>query len=148
MPIEILLAVTPRGFQPVGDHDHELHREFAVGSRVRATITKSKSKDMMSFYWALISHVAKGTGIQKEPLSHELLIRCGYVDALNVKGSTGYWIPKSIAKMDHVTFRNYVDAAIELICREYIAGVRRGDLIKKIERMVGITYEPATGAHS
>lgn len=140
MPIEILLTVTPRGFEPVGDHDHDLHREYAVGSRVRATITKSKSKDMLAFYWALISHVSKGIGIQKDPLSQELLIRTGYVEAIQIKGG-GVVVPMSIAKMPHVTFRAYVDAAIELICRDYIANVRRGDLIGKIEKMVGIKYE-------
>lgn len=141
MSSEILLLVTPRGFTPVGDHDHDLHREFAVGSRVRATITKSKSKDMLAFYWALISYVSKGIGIQKDPLSQELLIRGGYVEAIQIKGGSDVIVPMSIAKMQHVTFRAYVDAAIELICRDYIANVRRGDLIGKIEKMVGIKYE-------
>src|SRR5262245_56761971 len=115
MPVELFLTVTPRGFERTTAYDQEQHRMHTVGSRVRVTITLSRSKDMNAFYWALVSHVAQGAGFQKEPLSQELLIRTGYVHSLRLKDGSIHAVPMSIAKMDSTTFRLYVDAAIRLI---------------------------------
>lgn len=137
------METRPFGFAPVTGYDWEQHGLFADGARVRASITRRKSRDMLAFYWALVSHVAKGAGYQKEPLSQELLIRTGYVDALSFKDGTVHAVPQSIAKMPHETFRSYVDAAIDLIIADYVTGMRRGDLLREVERMIGLSFADA-----
>lgn len=140
MPVDIFLEVRPFGFVPVGEYDNEQHQLFAPGSRVRASITRSKSRDMNAFFWALVSKVARGTGYQKESLASELLIRTGCVHSVTFKDGTVHALPKSIAKMDHTSFKEFVDAAIELICAEYIGGMTKAELIREVERMVKINY--------
>ncbi len=142
MPILILMERRPFGLSPVTARDQEELRKIPLNERVQVSLTRSRSRDMMAFYWALVDKVAAGTGYTKDALSTELLVRTGTIHAMTFQNGAVHVEAKSIAKMDQEEFREYVDAAIELICREYISGIRRGELIKTVERMVGVTYEP------
>ena len=142
MPIILLMERRPFGLSPVTEHDREELRQLPPYERVQVTLVRSRSRDMTAFYWALIDKVAQGTGWTKDALSTELLIRTGTIHCLTFKNGDIHVEAKSIAKMPQDEFREYVDAAIELVCREYISGMQRGELIREVERMVGVTYAP------
>ena len=141
MAILILMERRPFGLSPVTARDRDELQAIPLNERVQVSLTRSRSRDMMAFYWAMVDKVAQGAGYTKSALSTELLVRTGTIHAMTFKNGAVHVEAKSIAKMDQDEFREYVDAAIELICREYIGEMTRGELIREVERMVGVTYE-------
>lgn len=142
----IMLEVRPWGFVPAFPWDAELREQFPLDSVVRATLSKEKSWRMFRYYWQLMSLVGKATDIGKTPLSNELLFRTGFVDKIKLHASNELVaVPMSIGDMDHATLSEYVSAALILICTDYIAEMPRGELLKEVERMTGISYAKAFG---
>lgn len=144
MPANLLLAeVRPYGFAPVTGWDDDQRAQYPIGSTVHLSILKGRSPRMHRFYWGLVDHVAKAIGYDKDALSDELMIRTGRIDSLHFLNGEISSRPKHISKMGHVTFKAYVDAAVELICAEYIAEMSPSDLLREVETMLHITYADA-----
>lgn len=114
--------------------------EYPKGATVKAALTLPKSPDMLRWYWALIGHVAKGTGRDKDSLSYELLLRTGRFESLVLSTGREHFIPRSIAAMQYPQFKSYVDDAVEMILTDFLAGIRRVDLLREIGRMTGTQY--------
>jgi len=143
MPIELLLERRPFGLIAATAADRDILAKIPIGKLVRARITRTQSQKMLRFYWRVVELVAKGIGMSKTGLSQELLIRTGYVESVifHVSGAV-HRIPLSIAEMESEERKEYVDAAVELICREYI-NLKRNALIHEAEQTLGFTYEQA-----
>lgn len=143
MPVILRLERRPFGFIAANGADREQLSIFPIGAIVDATIVRSKSGPMLRYYWKLIELVGDGVGIGKRPLSDEMLIRTGNCDKLIFKNGEIHLKPRSIADMDHGDFKEFFDAAFDLICREYIAKGAGNDLLRQAAMMTGITYEQA-----
>lgn len=146
MSVSMLMEVRPFGLAPVADWDLEQKNKFPVGCTVRVTISKSKSRPALHFYWAIVEMVGKATGIGKYPLSEELLYRTGFVNTAKHRNGAVVATPKSIGDMPHEEFMDFMDAALELICAEYVA-ISRGELVAQIEKMLKTSYEKAMRHH-
>lgn len=98
---------------------------------------------MNAFYWAFVTLVAKGIGWDKDSLSDELLIRTGRIDTLKLYANGDIKTqPKRISKMDHAEFTAYVDDAIDLCLKDYIAMAKR-DFLRAAAKMARVTYDEA-----
>lgn len=139
----LLAVVRPFGFMPVTGWDQAQKDKYPLGATVHLVIKKGRSPKMQRFYWGLIDHVAEAIGYDKDALSDELLIRTGRIDVLEFINGKIETRPKRISKMGHVEFKAYVDAAISLICDEYIPEMSPGRLLSDIEAMLHITYSDA-----
>lgn len=139
----LLMQVRPFGLAPVSGWDQAQQAKYPLGSVVHIAITKSRSKKMMRFYWALVDMVADAIGYDKEVLSDELLTRTRRIDDYIFINGEIHIQPKRISRMKHEDFRSYVDDAVALICAEYVAEMTRSTLLLKVEKMLGITYEDA-----
>lgn len=139
----ILAVVRPFGFMPVTGWDQAQKDKYPLGATVHLTIKKGRSPKMQRFYWGLIDHVANAIGYDKDALSDELMIRTGRIDVLEFINGKIETRPKHISKMGHVEFKAYVDAAVALICDEYISEMSPGQLLSDVEAMLHITYSDA-----
>lgn len=139
----MLAVVRPFGLVPTTGWDDEQKAKYPLGATVYLIIKKGRSPRMQRFYWGLIDHVANAIGYDKDSLSDELMIRTGRIDVLEFKNGTIHTRPKRISKMGHVEFRAYVDAAISLICDEYVSEMSPGQLLRDVEAMLNITYSDA-----
>lgn len=143
MPVEIVAEVRPFGAVPATDDAWATFKTFAVGSLIRLRIVRSKSERALRFYWALVQKVGDGIGIGKRPLSNELLIRTGYAEKLIFRNGEVHAIPRSVADMKHDEFCDYMEAAIQLLCAEYVA-LTRGQLLREVEQMLNLKYVDVT----
>lgn len=142
----ILMQVRPFGLAPVSGWDAAIQAKYPLDSVVHVTLVKSRSKKMHRFYWALVDMAGEAIGYDKEVLSDELLTRTGRVDTLEFINGEIHAQPKRISKMKHEAFKSYVDDAVALICRDYLAEMTRSKLLLEVEKMLGITYEAAFSA--
>jgi hypothetical protein len=143
MPVEVLLEVKPYGFTPATADDSEQHRLFAVGSTVKAKITKSKSRPMLRLYWAVVQQVADGIGMGKEQLSHELLCITRRIHAYHCRNGEAYVIPVRISRMHHFELCDYVTEALDLLFNDYAARESRGDVMRLAEQRARTTFHAA-----
>lgn len=142
--MSILLAeVRPYGFAPVTGWDDEQRAKYPIGAVVHLKIVLGRTPKMHRFYWALIEHIAGGIGYNKYNLSDELLTSTGFIESWTAKDGTIHVRPKRISEMGHVEFKDYFDAAIELICAKYIAEMSVSSLLSEVERMLNISYTDA-----
>lgn len=142
MAIELLLERRPFGLVPTSPADQQELSIFPIGAVIKAKLVRGKSKPMFRFYWKLIQLVGDGTGIGKVPLSKELLIRTGYVNRLMMLNGDQIIEPMSISEMDFDTFRSYFEAAIHMVCAEYVS-IPRNKLLREAGMMAGLTYDEA-----
>lgn len=145
MPVEIVCEVKPYGLVPDSHQGQEQLRLFAVGSTVKARLVKSKSRPLLRFYFAVVDEVAKAIGYGKEQLSHELLCRLRKVDAYHCKDGSMFVIPKSIAKMDHDVFLEYVKEVMPIIFGEYVAPESKPATFRIAEKNARTSYREAMG---
>lgn len=134
------------GFVPLTPVDQEEVELFPIGATVKVKITRSKSRPMLRFYWALVEEIADGLGTGKEQLSHELLITTRRIASYTTKRGELYVEPLRISKMHWREFRDYVSAAIDLIFRDYVAAESRHEMFKVAEQKSRTTYQQAIDA--
>ena len=108
------------------------------GMLVRATYTRSLPHQR--WYRALVAVVADGIGWQPNGLHKELKFRAQLVESIfMLKGGDVAVELRSTAfgEMDEPDFRTYIDLAIEIIFRDFLAGSSRSDVFARVEEMVG-----------
>lgn len=146
MPVEIIMERRVFGFVPLTPVDMEELELFPIGATVKVKITRSKSRPMLRFYWALVEEIADGLGTGKEQLSHELLVTTRRIESYTTKRGELYVEPKRISKMLWREFRDYVSAAIDLIFRDYVSPESRHEVFKIAEQKSRTTYQKAIEA--
>lgn len=146
MPIEIRLIRKGPGLIPASQGDDEELRRLPLGRQFKATISSERSPAMNRFYWAMVGFVSAGIGYDKEALSNDLLIAARQADSWTLSNGWVRITPKRISRMDHYEFRKYVSDAIDIILRDYLPDMSKGNLVGEVERMTGVSYEEAQRA--
>lgn len=128
---------------PATPHDQEMLMEMvAPGRDVRAKLTQPRSLPQHRFYWGLLQKVVENHPFYRtaEALHVWLKIKQGLVDAIELHdGHTHIRVGStSFDNMDGIRFKQYLAASVDLICAEILPGVRRSDLIKAVEDMLGM----------
>lgn len=105
---------------------------------IRATYPRSLQHQR--WYRGLVAVVADGIGWQPNGLHKELKFRAQLVESIFMLQGGGVAVElKSTAfnELDEPDFRAYTDLAIEIIFRDFLAGVERNSVIAKVNDMVG-----------
>lgn len=93
------------------------------------------------WYRALVAKVADGLGyIDPESLHQQLKFKAGLIERFYTVPRIGAAVElrsTAFARMDGLEFRQYVNAAIEIIFNDYLPGVRRQNVFAEVEAMVG-----------
>jgi hypothetical protein len=129
---------------PATAHDmEEFTSAISPGADVRAVLTQSRSLPEHRFYWGLLGKVVENHPFYKStrPLHIWLKVKMGIVDKIECHdgrvlmhvGST------SFEKMDGIKFHQYLKTSIDLIVMEVLPGIKRQDLIRAVEEMLGMT---------
>lgn len=139
MPIEIHLVKKPYGLIPQTPADEEELSCFPDNARVKATITRSKSLQMLRLYWAVVEEVAKGIGNDKTGLSNQLLWHTKRYDAIIVDGGRVAVATRRISQMDYKELGEYVSAAFGVL-QDYLGRDEWPEVVRIAERRAGTTY--------
>ncbi len=134
-----LLEKTPRGFIPASAMDAEDAQAIPLGTQLKVAMP-AKSDKANRFFWALCTFVGNGTGTEKRALATELLLRTGRVDALTLTNGVIHMLPRSIAAMKVVEFREFLDDAIDLLLRDYVGDMPRDRLFAEVAKMCGVSW--------
>jgi hypothetical protein len=143
MPVTVRLIRRPFGFVPATKADADNLVQFPMHAPLTATLSRGKSRKMFRFYWGLIGHVAEAIGDDKEVLSDELKKETRRIELYDLKNGMTRIKTKSLAAMDHTEFKSYLDDAIGIIIQRYLPHMNRLQLLREVERMLGLTYDEA-----
>lgn len=110
---------------------------------LQTTLVFTRSSPLNRWYRGLVSIVAEGLDAHPEQLHQELKFKAGLVAQIimvNAKagGSVAVRL-KSTAfpAMEDGEFREYVNLAVEIIFRDYLPGVKRKNVYRRVEEWVG-----------
>lgn len=129
-----------RKLVPATKMDWERLGLFPVKQPLQVQTTFQRSSPLNRWYRGLVGIVAEGLDMAPEALHVELKFRAGLVRHI-LMGKKGVVVVnlKSTAfnAMDDAEFREYVNLATELIFKDFLPGVRRKDVYKRVEEWVG-----------
>jgi len=121
--------------------DEEALADIPEGKDLSVTIHRTRSTKQHRFFWALLQLVCENheTYRNANQLLLWLKIRLGYVEEVKFHSDEVWWVAKSISfnAMGQDEFRNFFDAALDVIVDEVIPGILQEDLLREIEHMVG-----------
>jgi hypothetical protein len=124
----------------------DLDRLDSVRSKrpMQTTLIFTRSSPLNRWYRGLCSIVAEGLDMHPEQLHQELKFRAGLIEQIimvkSPKIGNGVAVrlrSTAFAAMEDGEFREYVNLATEIIFRDYLPGVRRKDVYKRVEEWVG-----------
>lgn len=147
MATTLILRVDLGKLVPASAHDQECLVDLGFGKEYAAKLTSAKPRSVQQnkFYWALLGKVVENQRHYRrsEQLHIWIKVRLGYVEEMVFHDNRTATKVSSTAfdKMDNHDFRQYMDAAIDVLVTEIIPGLKRTALIREVENMLGISYE-------
>lgn len=145
MAIDIVVARTLHGLSPRTAYDAELLGAYAIGKDLNAKITQKRSARHHRFYWALIEKVrlAIGKFPTADSLHTALKLHLGYLEPvitltgeIKMQAKSTSW-----SAMDDHDFRVFFEAALSVILSDLLPGVKRYELLREVEEMLGVTFD-------
>jgi hypothetical protein len=110
---------------------------------MQTTLIFTRSSPLNRWYRGFVSIVAEGIDAHPEQLHQELKFRAGLIEQIiMVKSQQANGVAVRLRStafpaMEDGEFREYVNLAVELIFRDYLPGVKRKDVYKRVEEWVG-----------
>lgn len=137
------LFVRRQGFAlvPHARYDQELFARYREGEKLRAELTAPRSHSHNRLYWAVLKAVCDATGRwpNSETLHTALKLHLGVVDTIPDVHGEPVILPGSTAfrAMDAAGFREFFDAACELISTDICPGLTVDDLLSLASGRLG-----------
>jgi hypothetical protein len=107
---------------------------------LRTRVTFDRSSPHNRWFHGLLGVVADGIGMHPAQLKAELKWKCGLVKNILSSPSFGIAIEfKSVAfgEMDEIEFTQFRQIAVEVLFRDYLPGVKRRDVWKRVDELMG-----------
>lgn len=137
MPVDVICQKIEGRLVPETGYDAELMDQLPVGVGLRCKITQNRSNPHHRWYWKMLSIVAENTEQfpTAEGLHFFLKIRTGFVDHIKLHSGEIVLIPEStsFASMDQTRFKQYVDAAKEVITTDVLPGTTIAEIMGAME---------------
>lgn len=124
---------------PATPMDMEQLQKLRPGRPHRASIVYSRSVQHNRWYRGLVSVVADGLGLHPDTLHAELKFKAGMVRQI-LLGSAGPFVElqsTAFDQMDEAKFTEYVTLAVEILFRDFLPGVKRDNVFRRVEELVG-----------
>ncbi len=109
------------------------------GQPLFTKVTFRRSVEHMRWYRSFLSVVADGIGVHPDSLHADLKFKCGLIRRI-LLGQIGPIVELescAFATMDEVRFKEFTSMAVEVVFRDYLAGVRRRDVLNRVNELVG-----------
>lgn len=124
-------------------HDLEQYARITPGKPALAKVSFPRNLDALRWYWAFIDVVADGIGCDYPKALHiELKKKAQFIsDVLYLPGGDLHVEYQSVAikgGLDEAGFRSYCILATNIIFRDYLPGVHRKDVWKRVEDLCGL----------
>ncbi len=141
-----VLGKTSTGLIPVSDVDVEALQGVPMDKDIACKLWMPRSLPMQRFYRGLVSYVAAAVGMTHDQLHVKLKMRYGLFDRFEVDRDRHVLILRTTSftgagALDDIEFKKYLSFSIDVILQEILPGVPRGELVRKIEQMVGVAYD-------
>jgi hypothetical protein len=125
---------------PATPYDLEQLEKLPRGKPGRVHFSHPRSAARNRFYRAFVSVIAEGIGIAPGSLHAELKFKCGLIRNIMLTKSAGTVVElksTAFAAMAEDEFSEFVTMAIEVAFNDYLPGVKRKDVLARVEDMVG-----------
>lgn len=144
--MDLLLARDPRRLALVAatSVDQERLRSIRWREPIQAQLLFLRSGNLQRWYRGLVGKIAEAIDASPEALHAELKFKAGLVEQIIPvrSASVGMSIAVRLRStaypaMDQTSFSRYVDIATELLCRDYLSGIKSKERQKLILEWVG-----------
>lgn len=124
---------------PATPFDVQQLEKLRPGRPFRTTVVFNRSVQHNRWYRALVSIVADGLGLHPDTLHSELKFKAGMVRRILIGQAQPFVELHSTAfeAMDEGKFTEFVTLAVEILFRDYLPGVKRDHVFKRVEELVG-----------
>jgi hypothetical protein len=125
---------------PATAFDLEQLEKLPQGKPGRVHFTHPRSAARNRFYRAFCSVVAEGVGTSPGALHAELKFHCGLIRNIMLTKDAGTVVElksTAFASMPEDEFSEFVTMAIEVAFQRYLPGVKRRDVLARVEELVG-----------
>ncbi|MGU9981524.1 DUF1367 family protein [Phreatobacter sp. HK31-P] len=145
-PIMMRVGLGPR-LEPSTPFDQERLAGYGFGREVQVWIWQSRSAPHLNLYWACLGSAVRNSSdwMNVKQLHKAIKVGLGYVERIRLLDGTEIKEPASIAldRMDQAEFKQFFDAAIDLICREIFKGMRTDTFIRAVKEEMGMKRNAA-----
>jgi hypothetical protein len=125
---------------PATAFDLEQLEKLPRGKPGRVHFSHPRSAARNRFYRAFVSVIAEGIGVSPGSLHAELKFHCGLIRNIMLSPAAGTVVElksTAFASMAEDEFSEFVTMAIEVAFERYLPGVKRRDVLARVEEMVG-----------
>lgn len=125
---------------PATAFDLEQLEKLPKGKPGRVHFTHPRSAARNRFYRAFVSVIAEGIGTSPGALHAELKFHCGLIRNIMLTQAAGTVVElksTAFAAMPEDEFSEFVSMAIEVAFERYLPGVKRRDVLARVEELVG-----------
>lgn len=137
----MMLRRVPAGFAPLAACDAEQMEHIPIFADVRANLTMPRSMPRHRFYWVVLGIVADNQERFRtaEDLHTAIKVKLGYVEDFVLIDGSLLIRPRStdFESMDELEFRQYMEAAFQIIVTDIIPGLDLEALKEEGRRKVG-----------
>ena len=127
---------------PVSSRDWDLLQQFPAGVEFAAQLSRPRSLRQHRFFWALLSKVIENHPhyTRPEQLLLWLKTKLGYVDeVVSHEGGVLMRVSSiSFDSMDQDKFKQFFNAAVDVILIEILPTTTRDELLREVENMLGL----------
>jgi len=127
------------GFFPSNPVSADDIAPFTMGGETIHVIREDRKIEALKFLWGLVHKTADNSDrwLDKDEAMDDLKLRARFARfVLNNDGKVELR-PKSLKRIDNETLRLLTEKIMDIICREIIPGMKKNDLRKEIELMLG-----------
>jgi hypothetical protein len=141
MATDLVVSVKEHRLIPASQIDWEILDGIRLGVDMACKLWMPRSLPHNRWYRALVSAVAEANGIPHQTLHETLKIKAGLFH-MNISTDIPVTILHSTAfeAMDQTEFSRYTEFALMTILDEYVSGLTRSDLIRKIDGLCNLEY--------
>ena len=114
---------------------------FTEGDQIYIRYFSQKNVQALRYLWGLVHKAFRNTDryVSKRKLMDDLLVQVDYSKlAYNSETKKLERVPKSLAVISNEELRLATERIMDVICTELIPGMKKNDLRREIEEMVGI----------
>jgi len=136
MPVDVVMQKMEGRLVPVSGYDAELIDGLPLDKDLRCKITIARSDKQQRFYWVMLSKVVENTDSfsTTEALHFFIRVRTGFVDHIKLHSGETVIVPESTSygSMDGTRFKQYLDAALEVIVADVLPGTTITELMGEL----------------
>jgi hypothetical protein len=133
------LTRQPQGLVATTPYDLDMIERHRIGAKVICTIEQPRDEILNRKFHALISDVAKGTGVDFEGLKSQLMIKAGFFHSVDYYEGVGTgFTPRRVSELRGDEFQECFWRIVEIILTEHLPHITDEQLLARINKYIGV----------